>query len=85
MLVIVERFSLLAISNFQPVQNAKLFFVSKSELMPEEFGTLGIAMIHSDSLQIIKEKEINRLTRNYQEGIRSMRKTFKSYFKPKQS
>lgn len=84
-LVIMERFSLLSISNFQPIQNATLFFVSKSEFIPDEFGTAGIAIIRKESLQIIKEKEVNQLTRNYQEGIKSMRKVFKSYFKSKKT
>ncbi len=84
-LVIMERFSLLAISSFQPIKNAELFFVSKTELMPDDFGTTGMAIIRKESLQIIKEKEINHLTKNYQEGIKSVRKIVKTYFKSKDS
>ncbi|TSJ45653.1 hypothetical protein [Fluviicola chungangensis] len=84
-LVIVERFSLLSISNFQPIQNARLFFVSKSELTPDEFGTVGMAIIRNGSFHVIKEKEINQLSRNYQEGIKSMRKIVRTHFKSKVS
>lgn len=84
-LVVVERFSLLSISGFQPIQNAELFFVSKSELVPDEFGTLGVAMIQNESLQVIKEAEIKQLSRNYEEHIKNMRKIIRSYFKSKES
>lgn len=80
-LVIVEGFSLLSIANFQPVQHAELFFVPASELTPDDFGTTGMAVIRNGGFQVIKEKEINELTRNYQEETKSMRKRFKSFFK----
>lgn len=84
-LVVVERFSLLSISGFQPIQNAELFFVSKSELTPSEFGTIGVAMIRNESLMILKEADVKQLTQNYEEPIKSMRKIVKSYFKSKGS
>lgn len=83
--MVVERFSLLSVSNFQPIQNAQLFFVSKSELMPDDFGTTGMAIIRNGSIRIVKEKEVNELTRNYQEGIKSARKIFRSYLSSDQS
>lgn len=83
-LVVVERFSLLSISHFQPIRKAQLFFVSKSELIPDDFGANGIAVMQNEAFQIIREKEINELTRNYQEGIKTMRKRFKSYFQSKE-
>lgn len=81
----VERFSLLSIFGFQPIRNSELFFIAKTERIPGEFGAVGIAMIRKEALEIIKESEINQLTRNYQEGIKSMRKIVRSYFKSKES
>ena len=83
--VFVERFSPLVISNFQPIQNAELFFVSKSDVKLDEFGTVGMAVIRNKSLRVIKETEIKQFSRNYEESIKSMRKIVRSHFKSTES
>lgn len=83
--VFVERFSPLVISNFQPIQNAELFFISKSDLKLDEFGTVGMAVIRNKSLRVIKETEVKQFSRDYEESIKSMRKIVKSHFKSTES
>lgn len=79
--VIVEHFSPLAITSFQPIRNAQLFFVPRSELRLDEFGTIGIAQISHGAIRLIDEKKLNQLSENYRLKNKVVRKRMDSFFK----
>lgn len=83
-LVILDNFSLTSISNFQRLKGASLFFLSKEDAFISDFGTIGIARKKNGNLQIIDEKKLNQLSKNYLRKSKEMKKEINAIFKMKE-